>query len=186
MIKQTEALPRLQTKYRDEIIPALLKRFGYTNALAAPKVSKVVLSMGVGKAKETPKRLEDARRDLGLITGQRPVIKNAKKAVSNFRVRIGDPVGLVVTLRKRLMYEFLDRLISVVIPRIKDFRGLSKKSFDGRGSYSIGLSEQVVFPEISLDTLEFVQGMNITIVSTAHTDEEALEMLTLLGMPFAK
>ncbi len=186
MIKEAETIPRLLKKYRDEVAPALTQRFGCKNRLAVPRLSKIVVSMGVGKAKETPKRMEDAREDLALISGQRPIIVPAKKAVSNFRLRIGDPIGLMVTLRKNMMHEFLDRLISIAIPRIRDFRGLSKKAFDGRGNYNMGLTEQTVFPEISLDKLEFVQGMNVTIVTTAHTDEEAIELLTLLGMPFVK
>ncbi len=173
-------------KYQDEVIDAMLKRFGYSNKHAVPGITKIVVSMGLGKAKEAPKRIEDSRADLAAITGQRPVITKARKAVSNFRLREGDSIGLMVTLRKTMMYEFLDRLISIAIPRIKDFRGLSAKAFDGRGNFSMGLAEQVVFPEISLDKMEYVQGMNITFVTTAKTDEEALELLSLLGMPFAK
>ena len=164
----------------------MMKRFGYGNLHAAPRITKVNLNMGLGKSKDSPKRLDDAMRDMGTIVGQKPILRKARKAVSNFRLRIGDPVGVSVTLRSKMMYEFLDRLISIAIPRIKDFRGLNTKSFDGRGNCSMGVTEQVIFPEISLDKLEFIQGMDITIVTTAHTDEEAIELLTLLGMPFAK
>ncbi len=173
-------------KYQDEVIGAMIKRFGYSNRHAVPTITKVVVSMGLGKVKDTPKRLEDSRVDLGTITGQRPVITKARKAVSNFKLREGDSIGLMVTLRKKMMYEFLDRLISVAIPRIKDFRGLSAKAFDGRGNFSMGLTEQVAFPEISLDKMEHVQGMNITFVTTAKTDDEARTFLGLFGMPYRK
>ena len=188
MVKEAQkiAVPRLMTKYRDDIIPGMMKRFGYKNLHAVPKISKVNLNMGLGKSKDSPKRLDDAVRDMGIIVGQKPILRKARKAVSNFRLRIGDPVGVSVTLRSRIMYEFLDRLISIAIPRIKDFRGLNTKSFDGRGNYSMGVTEQIIFPEINLDKLEFIQGMDITIVTTAHTDEEAMELLSFMGMPFAK
>ncbi|RKY29293.1 MAG: 50S ribosomal protein L5 [Planctomycetota bacterium] len=179
--------PRLMARYKEEIVPRMMERFKYKNPIAVPRLEKIVVSIGVGsRAKESPKRLEGALEEMALITGQRPVMTRAKMSVSNFRVRQGDPVGGMVTLRKKRMYEFLDRLISIAIPRIRDFRGLSRKSFDGRGNYALGLSEQIVFPEINVDKVENVQGMNIVIVTTARTDEEALELLALLGMPFVR
>ena len=188
MVKEAQKIPvpRLMKKYREEIVPSLMKRFGYRNLHAVPKITRVSLNMGLGKSKDSPKRLDDAIRDMGLIVGQKPMVRKARKDVSNFRLRVGDSVGVSVSLRSKIMYEFLDRLISIAIPRIKDFRGLSVKSFDGRGNYSMGVTEQIIFPEISLDKLEFIQGMDISIVTTARTDEEAIELLTLLGMPFAK
>jgi large subunit ribosomal protein L5 len=180
-------VPRFMTRYREEIAPKMMERFKYKNAMAVPRLDKIVVSMGIGsRTKEAPKRIEKAAEELAAITGQKPVITKARIAVSNFRIRKGDPVGVVVTLRKKMMYEFFDRLISVVIPRIRDFRGLSRKSFDGRGNYAMGLSEQIVFPEISVDKVDNIQGMNIVIATTARTDEEALELLGLFGMPFVR
>ncbi len=182
-----EKLPpsRLAERYRKEIAPLLLTQFGYSNRLEIPRVTKVVVSMGIGKAIENKNRIEHAVRDLATISGQKPVVTKSKQAISSFRLRQAIPIGAMVTLRRQKMYEFLDRLISVVIPRIKDFRGLNRK-MDGRGNYSMGLSEQVVFPEINLDKIEFVQGMNITMVTTASTDEEGIALLEKMGLPFKK
>jgi large subunit ribosomal protein L5 len=178
-------MARLLEKYRKEVVPALMERLGLTNALAVPRLAKIVVSMGVGKATTEKTRLEAAVKDLATITGQHPLITRAKTSISGFKVRQGMPVGCCVTLRGRRMYEFLDRLINVVIPRIRDFRGLTP-SFDGSGNYSLGLDEQIVFPEIAIDKLEHVQGMNITIVVRNADDGKALELLSLLGMPFAR
>ncbi|HUT59549.1 MAG TPA: 50S ribosomal protein L5 [Phycisphaerae bacterium] len=175
---------RLREKYRSDVSRALVDRFDYANLMAVPKLSKIVLSMGMGGAHQDPPRLEAAQKQLALITGQQPVVTLARKAISNFKLRAGYKVGLKVTLRGRRMYEFLDRLISLAIPRVKDFRGLSPSSFDGRGNYNMGLVEQTVFPEVDPASVTFTQGMNISIHTTAETDEEARELLTLLGMPF--
>jgi len=178
------ALPRLQEKYKNEVSPALAKEFNRPNALAIPRLTKVVLSMGVGKALGDEARIEAAAHELTQITGQKPVVTKARGAISNFKLREGMKVGLMVTLRGRRMYEFLDRLISLAIPRVKDFRGLSPSGFDGRGNYNMGLAEQTVFPEVDPAKVTFTQGMNIAMATTARTDEEARRLLTLLGMPF--
>jgi len=175
---------RLLERYKKEVAPALAEEFGYTNMLAVPKIEKVVVSMGIGKAINDPSLLESAGEELALITGQKPVITIARKSVSGFKLRKGMKIGLKVTLRGVRMYEFLDRLISLAIPRVKDFRGLSPSGFDGRGNYNMGLTEQTVFPEINPDKVKTVQGMNIAIVTTAKNDEQARRLLTLLGMPF--
>ncbi len=164
----------------------MTKEFGYTNIMAVPRISKVVVSMGVGRAIQDKKILESAKKDLATITGQQPVVCRAKKSVSNFKVRAGYETGLKVTLRGVRMYEFIDRLVNLAIPRVRDFRGLNPKGFDGRGNYSMGLNEQSPFPEINTAQIEVQQGMNITFVTTAQTDEEALRMLALMGMPFRK
>ncbi len=179
-------MARLLEKYREDIIPALRERFGYKNTLSVPKLEKIVVNMGIGKATEERRRLEVALEDLATITGQRGVITKARKSVAGFKVREGNDIGCKVTLRKTRMYEFFDRLVSVALPRIRDFRGLKTRSFDGRGNYSLGLNEQVTFPEISIDNVEFVQGMDVTIVTTGKTDEEALVLLEMMGMPFKK
>jgi large subunit ribosomal protein L5 len=179
-------MARLKDLYKSRVVPELTKEFGYKNPMAVPRMKKVVVSMGVGKATQDKKFLELAKNDLMVITGQMPVVCKAKKSVSNFKVRAGDQTALKVTIRGVRMYEFMDRLISLAIPRVRDFRGLDPDSFDGRGDYSMGLSEQTVFPEINPAKVEFQQGMNITFVTTAKTDEEAREMLTLFGMPFKK
>jgi large subunit ribosomal protein L5 len=175
---------RLMQKYRDEVVPALMERFGIENTMAVPRIEKITVNMGVGKATENKKFLDDASRDLGIVTGQKPKITRARGSVSGFRLREGNPIGCMVTLRGKRMYEFLDRLISVVMPRIRDFRGISSRAFDGRGNYSMGLSEQIVFPEIDLDSVEQTQGMNITITVRNGTDEMSFELLKGLGMPF--
>jgi large subunit ribosomal protein L5 len=176
---------RLLDRYRREVLPALSGQLGITNPLAAPRVVKIVVSMGVGKAIENKARIDHASRELAAITGQKPIVTKGRRSISGFRLREGMPIGLTVTLRRERMYEFLDRVISVVIPRIRDFRGLPRK-LDGRGNYSFGLSEQSVFPEIPLDKVEFVQGMNITIVTSARKDAEAEALLEQLGMPFRR
>ena len=177
---------RLQEKYKNEVAPSLISRFGYKNALSVPKVEKIVVSMGIGDAHETPAKMEAAQKQLAQIAGQQPIIMLARKSVSNFKLREGYPVGLKVTLRGTRMYEFLDRLISLAIPRVRDFRGLSASAFDGRGNYNMGLVEQSVFPEIDPASLKFTQGMNIAMQTSARSDEEALELLSLLGMPFRR
>lgn len=179
-------MARLKDLYKSKIVPELIREFSYKNPMAVPRMEKIVVSMGVGKATQDKKFLESARKDLTLITGQMPVVCKAKKSVSNFKVRQGYETGLKVTIRRERMYEFLDRLINLTIPRVRDFRGLSPSSFDGRGNYSIGLSEQGVFPEINPAQIDFQQGMNITFVTTAKTDEQARRMLALFGMPFRK
>jgi len=175
---------RLKDLYKSRVVSELTKEFGYKGPMAVPRMKKVVVSMGVGKATQDKKFLELAKKDMMMITGQMPVVCKAKKSVSNFKVRQGDQTGLRVTIRGVRMYEFMDRFISLTIPRIRDFRGLDPNSFDGRGNYSMGLSEQSVFPEINPAKIEFQQGMNVTFVTTAKTDEEARRMLSLLGMPF--
>jgi large subunit ribosomal protein L5 len=177
-------MARLMEKYRDEVVPGLMERFGIGNRLAVPRIDKITVNMGVGKATENKKFLDDAARDLGIISGQKPKITTARGSVSGFRLREGNPIGCMVTLRGKRMYEFLDRLISIVMPRIRDFRGISPRAFDGRGNYSMGLSEQIVFPEIDLDSVEQTQGMNITITIRNGTDETSHELLKGLGMPF--
>ena len=177
--------PRLIDTYQKEVVPQLKKRFNYGNVMQVPKLEKIVLNFGVGDATENSKAVDVAMEELTKIAGQKPVIRRAKKAISNFKLRAGMPIGCSVTLRSWTMYEFLDRLISVAIPRVRDFRGLPVK-FDGRGNYSISVKEQIVFPEIDYDKVEKVRGMNITIVTTAKTDEEAYELLTAFGMPFVK
>jgi large subunit ribosomal protein L5 len=177
-------MARLRDLYKSKVIPAMKDKYKYKSPMAVPRMTKVVISMGVGKATQDKKFIEGALQDLTLIAGQKPLICKAKKSVSNFKVREGDPTGLKVTLRGLRMYEFMDRLINLAIPRVKDFRGLNPKSFDGRGNYSMGMSEQTVFPEIDSAKMENVQGMDITFVTTAKTNDEAKEMLKLFGMPF--
>ena len=177
-------MARLKDLYKSKIIQELTKEFGYKNTMAVPRMKKVVISMGVGKATQDKKFMELAKKDLMMITGQMPLVCKAKKSVSNFKVREGMDTGLKVTVRGVRMYEFMDRLISLAIPRVRDFRGLNDNSFDGRGNYSMGLAEQSVFPEINAAKMEFQQGMNIAFVTTARTDEEAKKLLELFGMPF--
>ena len=179
-------MARLKDLYSSKIVPELIKEFDYKNPMAVPRMKMVVVSMGIGRASQDKKYLESAKKDLTMIAGQMPLVCKAKKSVSNFKVREGMETGLKVTLRGIRMYEFMDRLISLAIPRVRDFRGLKENSFDGRGNYSMGLAEQSVFPEINAAKVEFQQGMNITIVTTAKTDEEARKMLQLFGMPFRR
>jgi len=177
-------MARLKDLYRSQIVPELAKEFNYKNLMAVPRMEKIIVSMGVGRTTQDKKFLELAKKDLMMITGQMPLACKAKKSVSNFKVRAGLETGLKVTVRGERMYEFMDRLINLAIPRVRDFRGLSLNSFDGRGNYSMGMSEQSVFPEINPGQVEFQQGMNITFVTTAKTDQEARKMLLLFGMPF--
>ena len=177
-------MARLRDLYKSKVIPAMKDKYKYKSPMAVPRMTKVVISIGVGKATQDKQFIESALQDLTQIAGQKPLICKAKKSVSNFKVREGDPTGLKVTLRGLRMYEFMDRLINLAIPRVKDFRGLNPKSFDGRGNYSMGMSEQTVFPEIDSAKMENVQGMDITFVTTAKTNDEAKEMLKLFGMPF--
>ena len=178
--------PRLKVRYREEITPALVQRFGYANVMQAPKVEKIVLNIGLGEALQNARAVEGATRDLEAITGQHPVVTRAKKSVANFRVRDGMIIGTMVTLRGARMYEFLDRLLNAALPRIRDFRGVSNNAFDGRGNYSIGFSEQTLFPEIDYDKMDRQRGLQVTIVTSAKSDEEARQLLTLFGMPFAR
>jgi len=177
-------MSRLKDRYRNELAPALMERFGYRNIMQVPRVEKVVINMGVGDAAQDSKALEAAMRDLAAITGQKPAVCRAKKSIANFKIRQGMPIGCRVTLRGTRMYDFLDKLINVSLPRIRDFRGVSPRSFDGRGNYSLGIREQLIFPEINYDTIDKLRGLDITIVTTAKTDEEALALLSGLGMPF--
>ncbi|MDO9493079.1 50S ribosomal protein L5 [Acetobacterium sp.] len=179
-------MPRLKDKYLTEVIPAMMEKFQYKNVMEVPKLEKVVLNMGLGDCKDNSKALEAAVIDLGIIAGQRPVITKAKKSVANFKVREGMNIGAKVTLRNVRMYEFTDKLFNVALPRVRDFRGLSNKSFDGRGNYAFGIKEQLIFPEIDYDKVEQVRGMDIMFVTTANTDEEAHELLRLLGIPFSR
>ena len=177
---------RLKEKYTNEIVPALMSKFNYTSVMQAPKVEKIVINMGVGDAVANAKALDNAVEELSLVTGQKPVVTRAKKSIAGFRLREGMPIGAKVTLRGERMYEFLDKLVTISLPRVRDFRGVSKKSFDGRGNYTLGVKEQLIFPEIDYDKVSKVRGMDIVIVTTANTDEEARELLTQIGMPFQK
>ena len=177
-------ITRLHEKYRKEAIPALSKRFGYTNTMAVPRVSKVTVNIGMGEASANVKLLDTAVAELGQIAGQKPVITRAKKSIANFKIRKGMPIGCMVTLRGERMYEFLDRLISIALPRVRDFKGLPPNSFDGRGNYTIGIKDQLVFPEIDYTRVDKIKGMNVTITTTARNDEEGRELLKLLGVPF--
>jgi len=177
---------RLKTRYDEEILPALIERFGYSTPMRAPRIVKITVNMGVGDAKQDSKMLEAATEQLGTITGQRPNVRRARKSIAQFKVREGMPVGVAVTLRGARSYEFLDRLMSVAIPRIRDFRGLNPRSFDGRGNYSMGVREQIIFPEVDYDEVDQVRGLDITITTTAQSDDEAFALLEALGMPFAR
>ncbi|MEE9248355.1 MAG: 50S ribosomal protein L5 [Dehalococcoidia bacterium] len=178
--------PRLKTRYRDEILPALVEEIGYSNPMQAPRVEKIVLNIGLGEALENAKAVESATRDLEAITGQHPIVTRARKSIANFKVREGMIVGIMVTLRGARMYEFLDRLLNASLPRIRDFRGLSLRAFDGRGNYSLGLREQTMFPEIDYDSMDRLRGLQISIVTSARTDNEAQRLLAMMGMPFAR
>jgi large subunit ribosomal protein L5 len=183
-LASAKVTPRLKTRYQDEIAPALKDRFGYDNPMQIPRVEKITLNMGVGDAKQDTKALESAQGQLAAIAGQRPNVRRARKSIAAFKLRDGMPVGLSVTLRDARMYEFLDRLMSIAIPRIRDFRGLSARSFDGRGNWTMGVREQVIFPEIDYDGIDQVRGLDITITTSATTDEEAFALLLEMGMPF--
>ncbi len=177
---------RLKTRYLEEIRPALMERFGYSSVMEVPRIQKITLNMGVGEAKQDSKMLEAAQEQLGTIAGQKPNIRRARKSVANFKLREGMPVGVTVTLRRERAYEFLDRLMSIAIPRIRDFRGLKASAFDGRGNYSLGVREQIIFPEIDYDAVDQVRGLDVTITTTAQTDEEAFALLDAFGMPFTR
>ena len=182
----TKRVYRLKTLYTEQAVPALMSKFNYSNINEVPKLEKIVLNMGLGDDKDNSKSFQLAVEELKLISGQKPVVTRAKKSVANFKVREGQNIGAKVTLRAGKMYDFLDKLMSIVLPRVRDFKGVSTKSFDGRGNYAMGLKEQLIFPEISYDQVEKTRGLDICIVTTAKTDEEAKELLTLLGMPFAR
>ena len=177
---------RLRETYKNDVFPALREQFKYENVMEIPKLEKVTINMGLGEAKENAKIMESAVEEISLITGQRPVVTKARKSIANFKVRQGMPVGAKVTLRGDNMYEFIDKLFNIALPRVRDFKGVSKNSFDGRGNYSMGIKEQLIFPEINYDKVDKIKGMNIVFTTTAKTDEEAMELLKLLGMPFEK
>lgn len=177
---------RLKEKYLKEVVPALMQKFGYRNVMEVPKIEKVVINMGVGEGAQNPKAIDGAVEDLTLIAGQKPVVTRAKKSIAGFKIRQGMPIGVKVTLRGDRMYHFLDKLFHVALPRVRDFRGVSPRSFDGRGNYNLGLKEQLIFPEIDYDKVDKIRGMDVCIVTTAKTDEEARELLEQLGMPFRK
>ena len=177
---------RLKAKYENEIRPALIEKFNYSSVMQAPKIDKIVLNMGVGDATTNSKNLDEAVEELGLISGQKPLITKAKKSIAGFRLREGMPIGAKVTLRGERMYDFLDKLVNVALPRVRDFHGVSNKAFDGRGNYTLGIHEQLIFPEIDYDKVNRVRGLDVVIVTTAQTDEESRELLAQLGMPFAK
>ena len=183
---ETNSAPRMLERYRSQAVPALQKRFSYKNAMQLPRVSKVTVNVGLGEALVNAKLLEAAAADVGQITGQKPVITKAKKAIANFRLREGQSIGCMVTLRRRQMWEFLDRTINVALPRVRDFRGVSPRSFDGRGNYTLGILEHIIFPEVDYDKVEKIFGLNISITTTASNDDEGRALLTELGMPFRK
>lgn len=182
----TKTMPRLKKKYREEVAPALQKKFAYKSVMQIPRINKVIVNVGCGDARENAKALDAVVKDISAITGQKAIITKARKSVANFKLREGMPVGVKVTLRQDKMWEFLDRLLNVALPRVRDFRGISANSFDGRGNYALGLKEQLVFPEIDYDKIEKIRGMNIVICTTSKTDEEARELLAYLGAPFAE
>lgn len=177
-------MARLNEVYKAEVVPKLKEKFRYTNPMQVPKLSKVIINMGLGEAIENIKILDSAAEEIGIITGQKPVITKARKSISNFKLRAGVPIGMKVTLRRDRMYHFLDKLMAVALPRVRDFKGVSPKGFDGRGNYTLGIKEQIIFPEVNYDKIDKIKGMNITIVTTARTDEEGMELLRLLGIPF--
>ena len=177
-------MARLQDQYKAEILPKLKEKFGYRNVMQVPRLSKVVVNMGLGDAIENVKVIETAADEIGIITGQKPVVTKARKSIANFKLREGVPIGVMVTLRRDRMYQFLDKLIAIALPRVRDFKGVSPRGFDGRGNYTLGIKEQIMFPEVNYDKIDKIRGMNITIVTTARTDEEGLELLRLMGMPF--
>jgi large subunit ribosomal protein L5 len=176
--------PRLRNKYKDEIIPQLMKDFGFKNVMQVPKLERIVVNMGLGEAVQNAKLVESAAEELKAITGRKPVVTRAKKSIAGFKLREGMPIGVMVTLRGEQMYDFLDRLVSLALPRTRDFKGISPKAFDGRGNYTLGIREQIVFPEINYDKIDRIKGMNVTLVTTAETDEQGRALLKSLGMPF--
>ncbi|MGB0651243.1 MAG: 50S ribosomal protein L5 [Rhodothermales bacterium] len=179
-------VPRLKAKYQEEIVPELMKQFEYANVMQVPRLVKISVNKGVGEAATNKKVMDEAVQELRIITGQHPMVRKARKAVSNFKIRQGMPIGASVTLRGERMYEFMDRLITLALPRVRDFRGISDRSFDGRGNYTLGIKEQIVFPEINVDSVGTISGLDVTFVTTAQTDEEALALLKALGMPFVR
>ncbi len=181
-----EYVPRLQQKYRQEIVPRLMKDFGFTNQLEVPRIVKITLNMGLGEATQTPKIIESAVEEMSAIAGQKPVVTRSKKSIATFKLREGVPIGVVTTLRRERMWEFLDRLINLALPRVRDFRGISPKAFDGRGNYTLGMREQIVFPEINYDKIDKIKGLSVTLGTTAQTDEHGRALLSALGMPFRK
>ena len=178
-------MARLKTKYQQDVVPAMMKEFGYQNPMQVPRLEKITLNVGVGEATQNAKAIDSTVSEMTAIAGQKPVVTKAKKAIANFKLREGVPIGCMVTLRRDHMFEFLDRLITVALPRVRDFKGISNRSFDGRGNYSLGLREQIIFPEIHADKVEKARGMTVTITTTAKTDQEGLALLKLMGMPFA-
>lgn len=185
-LERVRMVPRLKKRYSDEVVPAMMREFGYRNLLEVPRLEKITLNIGLGEAKENAKLLDTAVAEVMAITGQKPVVTRAKKAIANFKLREGIAIGCMVTLRRERMYEFLDRLIHVALPRVRDFKGVGSRSFDGRGNYSLGLREQIIFPEIQADKIEKVHGVTVSIVTTAKTDEEGRALLKHLGMPFSQ
>ena len=179
-------MARLKERYQSEVAPALMKKFTYKSVMQIPKLDKIIINVGCGEARENAKAIDAVMNDLSLITGQKPIVCNAKKSVANFKLRAGMPIGVKVTLRGDRMYEFVDRLFNAALPRVRDFKGINPNSFDGRGNYTMGVKEQLIFPEIDYDKIDKVRGMDICFVTTANTDEEARELLTLMGAPFAK
>ena len=177
-------MARLQDRYKAKMVPKLKEKFGYRNVMQVPKLSKVVVNMGLGDAIENVKVIETAAAEIAIITGQKPVVTKARKSIANFKLREGVPIGVMVTLRRNQMYHFLDKLIAIALPRVRDFKGVSPRGFDGRGNYTLGIKEQIMFPEVNYDKIDKIRGMNITIVTTARTDEEGLELLRLMGIPF--
>ncbi len=178
-------MARLKAKYQNDVVPAMMKEFGYKNSMQVPRLDKITVNVGVGEATQNAKAIDATVAEITAITGQKPVVTRAKKAIANFKLREGVPIGVMVTLRRERMYEFLDRLIHVALPRVRDFKGISNRAFDGRGNYSLGLREQIIFPEIHADRVEKTRGMTITIATTASTDQEGLALLRLMGMPFS-
>ncbi|MEE8337315.1 MAG: 50S ribosomal protein L5 [Dehalococcoidia bacterium] len=186
MTTQTAYVPRLKRRYLDEVVDALQREFNYGNAMQVPRFTKITLNIGLGEALTEGRAIESATADLTVITGQRPVVTRAKKAISNFKLREGNPIGLALTLRGDRMWDFYDRLVNAALPRVRDFRGVSTSSFDGRGNYSLGLTEQLIFPEVDFDSIDRVRGMQVNFVTSARTDEEGKRLLELLGMPFVR
>jgi len=179
-------LPRLKERYREEVVPALMKEFSYQNVMQVPRLQKIVVNIGLGEAIQNPKALDSASEDVAAITGQKPVITRSKRSIANFKLRTGMPIGVTVTLRGDRMYELLDRMVNAALPRIRDFQGVSPNSFDGRGNYSLGIKEQVIFPELEYDKIDRIRGLQFTMVTSAGTDEEGKRLLELMGMPFAR
>ncbi len=179
-------VPRLKKLYKEQIVPQIMKKFNFKNPMQVPRLSKIVINMGVGAAKDNPKLIDSAVNELGLITGQKPVICRARKAIASFKLKAGMPIGCKVTLRDKIMYEFLDRFINIALPRSRDFKGVPRTGFDGRGNYTIGVKEEIIFPEVNIDKIELMKGMNISFVTTAKSDEECMALLEGFGMPFEK